>query len=79
MWWRAGKDFAQLVNQYLQSQGQETRAPAVIQSNPDQSKHLETARMKLGGLWVRLCVRGRGAHEAGRPLGAFVRAWEGRA
>lgn len=42
-----GKDFAERVNEYLKSQGKETRTAAVIQSNPDQSKHLETARMKV--------------------------------
>jgi hypothetical protein len=35
-------------------QGQETHSVAVIMSNPDQSKHLETARMKIRGLWVDL-------------------------
>lgn len=44
-----GKDFAEHVNQYLEAQGNETRNVAVIQSNPDQSKHLETARMKVQG------------------------------
>lgn len=32
----------------------ESRAAAVIQSNPDQSKHLETARMKIHGIWIDL-------------------------
>eukprot|EP00889_Picochlorum_renovo_P008186 jgi/Picre1/35216/NNA_002678.t1 len=49
-----GKDFADTVNQYLESHGQETHSVAVIMSNPDQSKHLETARMKIRGLWVDL-------------------------
>ena len=26
----------------------------MIQSNPDQSKHLETARMKVNGIWIDL-------------------------
>ena len=34
------------VNEYLQSQGRATHRAAVIHSNPEQSKHLETARMK---------------------------------
>lgn len=37
------------VNEYLASQGKEVRTAAVIQSNPEQSKHLETARMKVRG------------------------------
>ncbi|GLC34026.1 hypothetical protein PLESTB_000830000 [Pleodorina starrii] len=49
-----GKDFAELVNEYLKSQGREARHAAVIQSNPDQSKHLETARMKIGEVWIDL-------------------------
>jgi hypothetical protein len=49
-----GKDFADKVNEYLRSTGQETRKSAVIQSNPDQSKHLETARMKITDIWIDL-------------------------
>lgn len=49
-----GKDFAEKVNEYLKSQGKETRNAAVIQSNPDQSKHLETARMKVNNIWIDL-------------------------
>ncbi|GIL78763.1 hypothetical protein Vretifemale_8171 [Volvox reticuliferus] len=49
-----GKDFAEMVNDYLKSQGKEARHAAVIQSNPDQSKHLETARMKIGEMWIDL-------------------------
>lgn len=40
---------------YLTSpQGREARHAAVIHSNPDQSKHLETARMKVGEVWLDL-------------------------
>jgi hypothetical protein len=42
------------VNIYLQSQGKAVRSAAVIQSNPDQSKHLETARMKINDVWIDL-------------------------
>lgn len=35
-------------------QGKEVRTAAVIQSNPEQSKHLETARLKISGLWIDL-------------------------
>mmetsp|Transcript_10270 Transcript_10270/g.18967 ORF Transcript_10270/g.18967 Transcript_10270/m.18967 type:complete len:635 (-) Transcript_10270:191-2095(-) len=49
-----GREFAESVNAYLNSQGQATRTAAVIQSNPDQSKHLETARMKIYDLWIDL-------------------------
>ena len=49
-----GKEFADTVNQYLEPHGQKTHSVAVIMSNPDQSKHLETARMKIRGLWIDL-------------------------
>lgn len=49
-----GKDFAEHVNQYLAAQGKATRHAAVIQSNPEQSKHLETARMKINDQWIDL-------------------------
>ncbi|WIA39536.1 hypothetical protein OEZ86_005625 [Tetradesmus obliquus] len=49
-----GKEFADKVNEYLASQGKETHTAAVIHSNPDQSKHLETARMKVNSLWIDL-------------------------
>lgn len=42
------------VNTYLAAIGREARHTAVIQSNPDQSKHLETARMKIGNVWIDL-------------------------
>jgi len=35
-------------------QGVETHRVAVIMSNPEQSKHLETARMKINDIWVVL-------------------------
>ena len=44
----------QQVNDYLQSQGRQTHRAAVIHSNPEQSKHLETARMKVNDLWIDL-------------------------
>jgi len=46
-----GREFAEKVNQYLQSRGEETHGVGVIQSNPDQSKHLETATMRVHGIW----------------------------
>ena len=49
-----GREFGDRVNEYLRSHGQETHKVAVIMSNPDQSKHLETARMKVRGVWIDL-------------------------
>ncbi|KAG1674687.1 hypothetical protein FOA52_007211 [Chlamydomonas sp. UWO 241] len=49
-----GRQFADVVNTHLLSLGRESRHAAVIESNPDQSKHLETARMKVNGMWIDL-------------------------
>lgn len=48
----SGNAFAQKVNEYLELKGQETHSIGVIQSNPDQSKHLETATVKVLGSWI---------------------------
>jgi hypothetical protein len=42
------------ISVYLITQGHATHNVAVIMSNPDQSKHLETARMKVRGVWLDL-------------------------
>ena len=49
-----GKEFAEKVNEYLESQGVETKGIGVIQSNPEQSKHLETATMRVRDVWLDL-------------------------
>ncbi|KAI5060500.1 hypothetical protein GOP47_0024920 [Adiantum capillus-veneris] len=47
-----GKAFCDKVNEYFISINQQARNVSVIQSNPDQSKHLETARMKIFGVEI---------------------------
>ncbi|KAG0579762.1 hypothetical protein KC19_4G121500 [Ceratodon purpureus] len=47
-----GKQFCEKVNEYLTSIGEETSGVGVIESNPEQSKHLETATMRVKGVWV---------------------------
>ncbi|PRQ17230.1 putative CCA tRNA nucleotidyltransferase [Rosa chinensis] len=47
-----GKDFAENVQKYMTSVGEKSQEIAVIGSNPKQSKHLETARMRIFGLWI---------------------------
>ncbi|KAF0852404.1 mitochondrial tRNA nucleotidyltransferase/poly(A) polymerase family domain-containing protein [Andalucia godoyi] len=47
-----GKDFAEYVNKYLAHTGLPTHQIGVIASNPEQSKHLETATMKLCNHWI---------------------------
>ena len=45
-----GKDFAERLQEHLAGSGEPTSPVHVIQTNPDQSKHLETASMKVGAL-----------------------------
>ncbi|GJJ74686.1 hypothetical protein EMPS_07044 [Entomortierella parvispora] len=45
-----GYDFATLVNEFRSSQGHQKRAIAKIATNPDRSKHLETATMVVEGM-----------------------------
>ncbi|EFA77198.1 tRNA nucleotidyltransferase [Heterostelium album PN500] len=47
-----GEAFASLVNQYLKDHKQETHRIGVIQSNPAQSKHLETATVRIYDMWI---------------------------
>ncbi|XP_073023389.1 tRNA nucleotidyltransferase cca2-like isoform X1 [Primulina eburnea] len=47
-----GKEFCDKVNEYLSASGEETKGVGLILSNPDQSKHLETARMRLFDVWI---------------------------
>ncbi|CAA6669782.1 unnamed protein product [Spirodela intermedia] len=47
-----GREFCDKVNEYLSLTGEERRGVGVIQCNPDQSKHLETARMRIYDVWI---------------------------
>ncbi|KAL6499873.1 hypothetical protein OROGR_027783 [Orobanche gracilis] len=47
-----GTEFVDKVREYLQSIGEDVQGGGVIESNPDQSKHLETARMRLFDMWI---------------------------
>lgn len=47
-----GREFCDKVNEYLLYAGEEEQGVGVIQSNPDQSKHLETARMRIYDTWI---------------------------
>ena len=49
-----GKEFAEKVNEYLEANGMETKGIGVIHSNPEQSKHLETATMRVRDVWLDL-------------------------
>ena len=45
-----GFEFATLVNDYMQSIGHQKRTIAKIATNPEKSKHLETATMVVLGM-----------------------------
>lgn len=45
-----GEAFANLVTDYMREKGMKAREVAVVEANPDQSKHLATAMVKLFGL-----------------------------
>ncbi|CAB9512863.1 Putative CCA tRNA nucleotidyltransferase 2 [Seminavis robusta] len=47
-----GREFADHLNEYLQDQGEETIGVGVVLKNPEKSKHLETATMKVGTFWI---------------------------
>ena len=47
-----GRDFAEVVNEYLRAQGERTGSIGVIAANPDQSKHLETATCRVLEHWI---------------------------
>ncbi|KAJ6757918.1 TRNA-NUCLEOTIDYLTRANSFERASE [Salix koriyanagi] len=48
----SGSEFVDKVREYLLSTGEEAHGVGIIPRNPDQSKHLETARMRLLDLWI---------------------------
>ena len=49
-----GTKFAEHLGAYLESQGQKAGRIAVVQANPEKSKHLETAKVKINELEVDL-------------------------
>ena len=49
-----GAQFAEHLSTYLQSQGQKAGRIAVVQANPEKSKHLETAKVTINELEVDL-------------------------
>jgi hypothetical protein len=63
----SGVEFAHCVNEYLSEHGMETRTIAIIQANPDQSKHLETANLRVLGFDID-CVNLRAECYTGRTL-----------
>jgi len=47
-----GREFADYLNDYLTLNGREKVSVGMVLKNPEKSKHLETATMKVGKFWV---------------------------
>nr|XP_029147194.1 CCA tRNA nucleotidyltransferase, mitochondrial-like isoform X3 [Arachis hypogaea] len=47
-----GTEFVDKVREYLLSIGEEAQGVCLIESNPDESKYLETTRMHLFDMWI---------------------------
>ncbi|KFK44358.1 hypothetical protein AALP_AA1G247100 [Arabis alpina] len=48
----SGSAFLDKVKEYLSSRDEQVQGDTIIERNPDQSKHLETARMRLYDQWI---------------------------
>ena len=48
----SGRSFADSLNSYLTNQNQSPIAVGMVLANPEKSKHLETATMKVGKFWI---------------------------
>ena len=47
-----GREFADCLNEWLSTHGRETHSVGLVLKNPEKSKHLETATMKVGKFWI---------------------------
>ena len=47
-----GSEFAATLNRWLAKRGRKMYNVGIISRNPDKSKHLETATMKVGSFWI---------------------------
>lgn len=47
-----GREFADRLNDWLSENGRERITVGVVLKNPEKSKHLETATMKVGNFWI---------------------------
>mmetsp|Transcript_36790 Transcript_36790/g.147139 ORF Transcript_36790/g.147139 Transcript_36790/m.147139 type:complete len:206 (-) Transcript_36790:3104-3721(-) len=62
----SGEDFAHIVEGHLEKSSEHSSV-AVIRMNPDKSKHLETARIKMFDVWIDLVnLRGETYAETSR-------------
>eukprot|EP00804_Cyclotella_cryptica_P020631 CCRYP_003459-RA/>CCRYP_003459-RA protein AED:0.01 eAED:0.01 QI:558/1/1/1/1/1/2/463/796 len=49
---KLGREFADELNQWLSDHGRETHSVGVVLKNPEKSKHLETATMRINNYWI---------------------------
>ncbi len=49
---KLGREFADELNQWLSDHGRETHSVGVVLKNPEKSKHLETATMRVNNYWI---------------------------
>eukprot|EP00571_Detonula_confervacea_P007825 CAMPEP_0172326938 /NCGR_PEP_ID=MMETSP1058-20130122/58057_1 /TAXON_ID=83371 /ORGANISM="Detonula confervacea, Strain CCMP 353" /LENGTH=844 /DNA_ID=CAMNT_0013043845 /DNA_START=142 /DNA_END=2676 /DNA_ORIENTATION=+ len=49
---KLGREFADELNQWLSAHGRETHSVGVVLKNPEKSKHLETATMRVNNYWI---------------------------
>ncbi|CAA7027228.1 unnamed protein product [Microthlaspi erraticum] len=47
-----GSEFLDKLKEYLSSRGEEVQGDTIIERNPEQSKHLETAKMRIYDQWI---------------------------
>ncbi len=48
-----GREFADHLNEYLSAHGKDEVTVGMVLKNPEKSKHLETATMKVASFWLR--------------------------
>ncbi|CAH2033639.1 unnamed protein product [Thlaspi arvense] len=48
----SGSEFLDKLKEYLSSRGEKVQGDTVIERNPEQSKHLETAKMRINDQWI---------------------------
>eukprot|EP00578_Thalassiosira_sp_NH16_P023731 CAMPEP_0181085772 /NCGR_PEP_ID=MMETSP1071-20121207/5401_1 /TAXON_ID=35127 /ORGANISM="Thalassiosira sp., Strain NH16" /LENGTH=764 /DNA_ID=CAMNT_0023167583 /DNA_START=122 /DNA_END=2416 /DNA_ORIENTATION=+ len=49
---KLGREFADELNSWLAEHGRETHTVGVVLKNPEKSKHLETATMRINNYWI---------------------------
>jgi len=47
-----GSEFAATLNRWLAKRGRQVYNVGIISANPEKSKHLETATMRVGSFWI---------------------------